>query len=68
MVQSMFERELLVAERQDALLREAQAARLTGGRPLRERVAAALLALALLLAPAERDAIPTETVASGAAW
>ncbi len=67
MVQSMFERELLVAERQDALLREARAARLTGDRPLRERVAAALMALALRLAPAEREAIPTEPVATGAA-
>jgi hypothetical protein len=67
MVQSMFERELLVAERQDALLREAEAARLTSGRPLRERVAAALMALALRLAPAAREAIPTESVATGAA-
>ena len=67
MAQSMFERELLGAERQDALLREAQAAQLTGGRPLRERVAAALMALALRLAPAAREAIPTESVATGAA-
>ena len=67
MVQSMFERELLVAERQDALLREAQAARLTSGRPLRERVAAVLMALAVRLAPAAREAIPTEPVATGVA-
>ena len=67
MALSMFERELLVTERQDALLREAQAARLTGGRPLRERVAAVLMALALRLAPAAREAIPTEPVATGVA-
>ncbi len=67
MVQSMFERELLATARQDALLREAEAARLTGGRTLRERVAAALMALALRLAPAAREGIPAEPVATGAA-
>ena len=67
MVQSMFERELLVTERQDALRREAQAAGAIGGRPLRERVAATLMALALRLAPAAREGIPAERVATGAA-
>ena len=63
----MFERELLATERQEALLREAEAARLTGGRPIRERVAAALVALALRLAPAAREGIPAEPAATGAA-
>ena len=66
MALSMFERELLVTERQDALLREARAARAIGGRPLRERVAAGLIALALRLAPAAGDAVVTGRVAAGA--
>ena len=67
MALSMFERELLATERQEALLRETEAARLTGGRPIRERVAAALVALALRLAPTAREAIPAEPAAAGAA-
>ena len=66
MAPSMLERELLVAGRQRDLLREAEIAGSVRGRPLRERVAAGLIALALRLAPTARDAVATGQVAAGA--
>ena len=67
MVSTMLQRELLAADRERALLRKIEPARITQRTPMREQVATALIALALRLAPAAREAIPTESVATGAA-
>ena len=67
MVSTMLQRELLAADRERALLRKIEPARITQRTPMREQVATALIALALRLAPAAREAIPTEPVATGAA-
>lgn len=67
MVSTMLQRELLAADRERALLRKIEPARITQRTPMREQVATALIALALRLAPAAREVIPTEPVATGAA-
>ena len=63
---SMYDGGLLASARQRALLREAEAAgrsRLSRGRSPRERAAAALVALALRLAPSVGEAAATGQVA-----
>ena len=63
---TQYEREVLAIDRQRALLREAETAAVVRGRPLRERLATALIALAVRLAPATSDAVAARQVAAGA--